>query len=375
MNAAKHWLSNLKHPWLLIVDNADNPRVKLDHYFPEGERGHILLTTRVPAHKNYGTVGSQFFHFEGLEQNDGNELLLKAASKPLPPFSLTERLVTSINRALGSLPLALIHAGKAINKGLCKLDDYLDYHKVEKQRLRDARSKGLLEFDELYVDMYSAYEVSFLGLTRNAEAESEGGRTEATDAIQLLRMFGFLHHDHIQLEFLSNAIAYPKIEREQHLKDKADLKSRSWEQMLKGIKIEILQFVSKDRTPPVLPEILRNTDAFGRDNKVRLRAALNELSQLSLITYKDNDNDYSIHPVVHGWARERPDFSIKEQAVRCQAAANALAQNILLPPLANTEKDERLRRDLVPHVDHVRERQQEIQEAIIRERKKSIRPS
>ena len=357
------------------MDNADDPRVKLDQYFPEGERGHILLTTRVPAHKDYGTVGSQFFHFEGLEQNDGNELLLKAASKPLPPDSLTERLVTSITRALGSLPLALIHAGKAVNKGLCKLDDYLDYHKVETRRLRDARSKGFVEYDELYINVYSAYEVNFLGLTRNAMAESEGGRTEATDAIQLLRMFGFLHHDHIRLEFLSNAIAYPKIEREQHLKDKADLQSRSWEQMLKGMAIELLQFVFKDRTPPVLPEILRNTDAFGYDNKVRLRAALNELTQFSLITYNDNDNDYSIHPVIHGWARERPDFSATEQAIWCQAAANALAQNILLPPLANTEQDERLRQYLVPHVDHVRERQREIQEAIIRNREKSIKPS
>ena len=382
VNAAKHWLSNLKHSWLLIVDNADNPRVKLDHYFPEGERGHILLTTRVPAHKDYGTVGSQFFHFEGLEQNDGNELLLKAASKPLPPDSPTERLVTSITRALGSLPLALIHAGKAINRGLCKLDDYLYYHAIERQRVRDARSKGFLGNDELYINVYSAFEINFLGLTYKAMAESEAGRTEATDAIQLLRMFGFLHHDHIRLEFLFNAIAYPKIEQEQQLKerqreklDKADLTSRSWEQMLKGMAMEILQFISKDRSPPVLPEVLRNTDAFGRENEVRLRAALNELTQLSLITYNDKDNDYSMHPVVHDWARQRPDFSAMEQAIWCQAAANALAQNILLPPLANTEKDERLRRDLVPHVDHVRERQQEIQEAIIRNRKRSLKPS
>ena len=363
------------------MDNADNPRVKLDHYFPEGERGHILLTTRVPAHTNYGTVGSQFFHFEGLEQNDGNELLLKAASKPLPPDSLTERLVTSITRALGSLPLALIHAGKAINKGLCKLDDYLHYHAIERQRVRDARSKGFLANDELYINVYSAFEINILGLTYRAMAESDTGRSEATDAIQLLRMFGFLHHDHIRLEFLINAIAYSKIEQEQHLRerqreesDRVDLKSRSWEQILQGMAMEFLQFISKDRTPPVLPEILRNTDAFGRENEVRLRAALNELTQSSLITYNHKDNDYSMHPVVHRWARERPDFSTMEQAIWCQAAANALAQNILLPPLANTEKDERLRRDLVPHVDHVRERQQEIQEAIFRNRKRSMRP-
>ena len=364
------------------MDNADSPRVKLDHYFPEGERGHILLTTRVLAYKDYGTVGSQSFRFEGLEENDGNELLLKAASKPLPPDSITEKLVTSITRALGSLPLALIHAGKAINKGLCKLDDYLHYHAIERKKVQDARLKGFLEDEELYINVYSAFEINILGLSDRAKAESDAGRTKATDAIELLRMFGFLHHEHIRLEFLINAITYPKIEQEQQWKerqraefDKEDLKSRSWEDILKGMALEILQFISRDRTPPVLPGMLRNTDAFGRENEVRLRAALNELTQLSLITYNDNDNDYSMHPVVHGWARERPDFSAMEQAIWCQAAANALAQNILLPPLANTEKDERLRRDLVPHVDHVRERQQEIQEAITRKRKGSIRPS
>lgn len=63
-----------------------------------------------------------------------------------------------------------------------------------------------------------------------------------------------------------------------------------------------------------------------------------------------------------------------EQAILCQAATTTLAQCILLPPLANSEEDERLRRDLLPHVDHVRERQQEIQESISRNRKKNRRP-
>ena len=382
VSAAKHWLSNLKYRWLLIIDNADNPLVMLDNYFPEGERGHILLTTRVPAHRDYGTVGSQSIHFEGLEPNDGNELLLKAASKPLPPDSLTERLVTSITRALGSLPLALIHAGKAIRKGLCKLDDYLHYHKIEKQRVGEAQSNSFLRNDEIYLNVYSSFEINFQGLMNRAAVESKDGRTEAKDVIQLLQLFSFFHRENIRLEFLTKAIAYPRIEHEEQLRqrqseafDKADLKLRSWVQVFREIAVEILVYLSKDRTPPVLPDVLRHTEGFDRDNEVRLRAALNELTQLLLITYNDNDDDYSMHPVVHAWARERPEFSAMEQAIWCQAATTTLAQCILLPPLANTEEDERFRRDLLPHVDHVRERQQEIQEAIARNRKKSRRPN
>ena len=76
-----------------------------------------------------------------------------------------------------------------------------------------------------------------------------------------------------------------------------------------------------------------------------------------------------MHPVVHTWARERPEFSATEQAVWCQAATTALAQCILLPPLGNGEADEILRSQLFPHVDRVRDRQKEIDERITQAQK------
>lgn len=298
MSAAKHWLSNLRYRWLLIIDNADNPQIKLDQYFPEGERGHILLTTRIPAHRDYGTVGSQYFHFEGLDLNDGNDLLLKAASRSLPPDSLTERLATSTTKALGSLPLALIHAGKAIKRGLCKLDDYLRYHKIERQRVRDAQYKGFRRSDEIYINVYSTFEINFQGLMHKANSESKQGRTEAKDAIQLLQMFSFFHRENIRLEFLLKAIVYPRIEQEQQVKENqrkavktSDLRRRSWGELFKEVAVRTVAFLTKDRTPPVLPDVLRDVDCLDRDNEVRLRAALNELTQLSLITYSGNDGN------------------------------------------------------------------------------------
>ena len=381
VSAAKHWLSNLKYRWLLIIDNADNPHVKLEHYFPEGERGHILVSTRIPAHRDYGTVGSQFLHFEGLAQNEGTELLLKAASKPLPPDSLTERLAVSVTQALGSLPLALIHAGKAIKKGLCKLEDYLWYHKIERQKVRDAQSKGSLKSDEIYINVYSTFEINFQGLIDKATSDSKDEISTARDAIQLLQIFSFFHRENIRLSFLTKSLEYPKVERQQQLDQqereasaKPKIKRRPLAQMIRDMMAASLIFMFQDRAPPVLPDVLRNVGNLDRYNELRLRAALNELTQLSLISYNEYDDNYSMHPVVHTWARERPDFSATEQAIWCQAAINTLAQCILLPPLANTEEDERFRHELLPHVDHVRECQQEIQETIIRNKKRSRRP-
>lgn len=61
--AAKNWLSNLQQPWLLLVDNVDDPEIDVMRVFPGGERGVILITTRNPTNKRYGTEGSRFFFF------------------------------------------------------------------------------------------------------------------------------------------------------------------------------------------------------------------------------------------------------------------------------------------------------------------------
>ena len=73
-------------------------------------------------------------------------------------------------------------------------------------------------------------------------------------------------------------------------------------------------------------------------------------------------DSYSIHPLVHKWARERPDISIAEQGIWSEAAAVLLSHCILIPPLGNTREDEDIRKHLLPHVDHVRECQASIEQ-------------
>ena len=54
----KQWLSNTQEPWLLIIDNADDPSIDVSESFPTGNRGSILLTSRNPECKLHATVGS-----------------------------------------------------------------------------------------------------------------------------------------------------------------------------------------------------------------------------------------------------------------------------------------------------------------------------
>ena len=343
----------------------DDPEIRLEDYIPEGERGHILITTRIPSSKVYGTVGPQHLHFEGLKEHEANVLLLKAASKPVPGDLRSLTYATSITKALGSLPLALLHAGKAILKRLCTLENYLQYHEIEKEKVRRARDfQGFLKGDNIYMNVYSSFEINFRGLQSK-------GTTEAQDAIQLLQMFSFFHRENIRVDFLIKAATNPALDREEQEKEQDRQralqkipKAKSWSAMLREAALEVAMLLYKDRAPPVLPQLLRDTSESARLEDFRLPAALNELTQLSLITYNEVSDSYSMHPVVHTWARERPEFSTTEQAVWCQAAGTALAQSILLPPLANSEADERLRHELLPRIDHVRERQKEIQHRI-----------
>ena len=362
MRAVKYWLSNLKTLWLLIIDNADDPGLSLEEYIPEGERGHILITTRIPSNKDYGTVGPQSLQFQGLDHNDASTLLLKTASKPTPWDNVTRKIAASITEALGFLPLALMHAGKAIVKRLCRLEDYLDYHQAEKKKVREARNlQGFRKGDGIYMNVYSSFEINFRGLQSKKTQEAD-------DAIQLLQMLSFFHRENIRFDFFRKAAINPAIEQKEQESEaakeaanQANQKKQSWSSAFGYLVLQLGMFLYKDRTPPVLPNCLQT---FERFDGFRVNAAFAELTQLSLITYNDINDSYSMHPVVQSWARERPEFRTVEQAVWCQAATNVLARCILLPPLASTETDERLRHDLLPHIDHVRERQREIDQRI-----------
>lgn len=111
-SASKFWLSQLEEPWLLIIDNADNPDLGLTEFCPEGDRGHILITTRNPDFRSYGTAGN--IELKGLKKQEALHLLLGRADVPRPWDAFTEAAGTEIAWNLGYLALALIQAGTSI---------------------------------------------------------------------------------------------------------------------------------------------------------------------------------------------------------------------------------------------------------------------
>ena len=67
-------------------------------------------------------------------------------------------------------------------------------------------------------------------------------------------------------------------------------------------------------------------------------------------------------------------MSIAEQGVWSEAAAQLLSCSILIPPLGNTMEDEKIRKYLLPHVQHVRECQASIDQRMKDKRMARMKP-
>lgn len=252
-NAALHWLSNLSEPWLLIMDNADDHDLKLDEYFPRGNRGHILITTRDPLNKLYGTIGDTFFEFQGLKTDEAKCLLLTAAGQKQPWNSTSYSIATAIAKTLGYLALAITHAGKTIRQGYCKLHEYLDFYERQWKRTRQNRQavKTRDAADDLGV--FATFEINRQALEiRDSEA--------SRDALQLLNTFAFLHNQNIRFEILRRAITNAGAERAQLEEDakreaqkSVDSSPSDWSTWWKKTAFDILASIYMNRSPPVLP--------------------------------------------------------------------------------------------------------------------------
>ena len=362
------WLAGTVQPWLLVIDNADDPNMEVDKYFPGGERGCVLVTTRIPVLKRFGNAGQGFCDLERLEPIDARDLLLKHAQEETPWGSSALSLGQDIAEVLGYLPLALVYAGKVIAEGITTLEEFIPWFDDSWDRVRLASARSGRIVDESSKNVFAPYDAMLQNLSHDS-------KQSAQDAIELLKMFSFLHHENISLEILTTAARNPPAV-ESRLKIEFDEKQqratpahcveithkpKSWRRTIIDGAIQLLMWYEDRVLYPILPSALRSDKAAPFDIH-RLRAALARLTQKSLVAIrrKNGIEVYSMHPLIHKWVRERPQMSIGERALWCQASVTVLNQCIPLPPLGGNESDVAFRRQLLPHLDATRKCQKDI---------------
>ena len=297
-----HWLSNCSKPWLLILDNADDPDMDVSKYFPAGNRGHILITTRNPGVVEYATVGN--FRFQGMDPEEAVRLLLRSAhmievEEKIEPHN--EAVARDIAFELGYLALALTQAGAAIRRKIYTLERYLYYY----LGLRKETISGSYVTTAEDANIITTWEIPFQKLSSRQSLEHRY-------AVELLHIFAFMHFESIPESLLRRVLP-------------AGARTRSVD----------LRY----------PKLLQEASNWSEDAFTRFRRALRILSDHSIIDHDPDKGLCTLHPVVHQWARAR--LSPSEQRYWASWSATILVDNV--SSLSASELT--FRRALIPHVD------------------------
>jgi len=193
-DVVKRWLSNIPHDWLLIIDNADDPKMDISTIFPAGNRGSILVTTRNPHCTIHATVGSHELGEMGLDE--GVKLFLRAANVEDASSQLIQEESRAIVNTLGCLALAIVQAGAYVQQGLCGIGEYCTIYGRRREWLLNHLS---VQAGSSYkFSVYTTWEVSLDAI------ESRSDKT-AKHAIELIQILGFFHHDNIADEIFEQA--------------------------------------------------------------------------------------------------------------------------------------------------------------------------
>ena len=181
------------------------------------------------------------------------------------------------------------------------------------------------------------------------------------EALQVLQLLSFMQSQRFHFQILVKAILNPQRQASadrELMKPSPALRLRmpSWKQMSQEIVRTIYGFLQRQGDLPALPRILRDLrNADPDEAKDKLQDIFGSLRDLSLIDYNEEDGTWGMHSSVSWWIRASMTF--QEKQVWCQAASNVLALAILLPPVGVEDRDTKLRRQCLPHIQHVREQE------------------
>ncbi|KAJ7189101.1 hypothetical protein C8R46DRAFT_1184309 [Mycena filopes] len=246
------WLQSKHEDWLLFFDNADDPEINLNSFIPQCNHGNILITSRNPGIRAYGS----YSHVGDLEEADAINLLLRSADMESSENNV--KVVMEIVQELCCLPLAIVQAGAFI-LGSEDLNGYLELYHSNRAHLLS--KQPVQSHDDYAWTVYTTWQISFNRLSKPAAT--------------LLQLCSFLHYTGISEDIFINASEYDFPE---------------WKPSKEELQ-EPLEFLSHFLSPS------------GEWDSLRFLAAIKEIKDYSLISFDAKTKTFSIHPLVHKWSR------------------------------------------------------------------------
>ena len=234
-----------------------------------------------------------------MNATDAIELLLKMTAAQRSPAN--HERAASICRELGYLALAVSQAGAYIAHS-CSLDDYLHIYREDRTRLLQRHSSH--SPDDYEWTVYTTWEMSMKKLSPTAT--------------MFLRICSFLHHAGISRAIFQNAAV-------------TNIQGESFD--------DANRFLSNFKTKT------------GQWSRLAFLDHTKDLLAYSLINLDTDTDVYSIHPLVHAWARDCATPSDRDEARVCALQILALA---VRGGQSRTAEVLALWRSLLPHVDACR---------------------
>lgn len=310
---ARQNLANCKHPWLLILDNADDPRMDYGNYIPTGRYGAILLTSRNEACSRHATAGH--INLEELTLEEAVHLLLQVSKMD----SRYEQDARTVAKLLGSHPLALIQAGTYVmNRPGCTFAAYIKIYEKNRPHLL---KYNVNQAQSRYHDVYTTFEVS-------VELLDSLGTEESKDALQLLAIMSMLGQNRLPFSFFEDVWNGAKKWAAEPPDDQTSL-------------TELTQW-HKDQIPSLFQV---DKEEWDFDRISEAMRVLKESALISLDTV-DEITNVSMHPLIHAWAHDR-----QTQEQRCQSWLAATC--IIAMVLEDSEYWVEQNRHLQPHLQAI----------------------
>ncbi|KAJ7054953.1 hypothetical protein C8F01DRAFT_1235000 [Mycena amicta] len=264
VEAARTWLKANKQEWLILFDNSDKRDLNLGPYLPKYDHGNILITSRNSDLWAHTGSPEKAIQISDLSVDDAGILLLNRAGIELKSGE-HEKHAAMIAKELHCFPLAIVQAGAFIGKSphlKQNIFGYLQlYQKNKAALLSEKPAQSTEDYNET---VYTTWRMSFDQLLQLEPL-----------AAQFLQICSFIHFEGISEDIFERASTYEM--EDGTLAPPFDVLKPS------------LEFLSS----------FRDTDTTW--NSLVFERITSELCGYSLMAWQNGA--YSIHPLVHHWAR------------------------------------------------------------------------
>jgi hypothetical protein len=267
------WIS-LRTNWLMVYDGADGHYQTVEKYFPPGNEGNILITSR-----NVGLERITLDSMQVLDMAEEEAVSLLLRSARLDGMSEdNSNLARKLASELGGIPIALDQAGAYMLTTQCGIANYLELFTNHKHELMsDSDFKGASDYDRT---TYGTWEISMQNIENIAAKNTGKESLAAQSAIKILRIVAFLDHVNIPEKLFETAAEnYMK----RNAEDEADLHL--------PLSIRCLDHQTL---------FLSNEGVW---EKLKFLAGIKVLISLSFI--EAHSQIYSLHLLVQSWIRNR----------------------------------------------------------------------